>query len=516
MPATLPAAFAPLLERAQRLYCLPTVAMETLELSRQPSVDGRALRESLERDPALVGKLLRVANSPVFGVAGGVSDLGQAISLLGDRSLRLLVLGFSIPEALHEGLPAERLSKYWTHTLARAVAARELARFVSGCDGDEAFTAALLADLGLLAMLQQLGAPFATLLDQADQNALDPMSLERRALGFDRGTLTGAMLRGWGIPDRLPDAIAEAWRIAGAFPQQKTESPLAAVVHLAEMAARVLADHRLTALPELTEASADTAGLDADALHALLAEIEPKLVGLCDALRLPKPGELGFAKTLAEGYARLAELTEQAAAGLAPPERGELAQMETMLATTFELVSLVADEKQYSDRKPRPDTRRAEGPETMSPHLARGDAALETHTRQAAAECRQRRCSLSLLLGAVDPGDDPLRLGAVIERVRQVLGEELATDSDRPRVAPTGELGVSVIAKGIDRQEAVRAAKKLIHAEDRSAGVLNFGVATVAVPPAGFDAAELLAAAQRCLAAARNVSGPAVKSIEVY
>src|SRR5690606_29692284 len=83
--------------RARRLYSLPAVAMRVLELTSAPHVDAAALAECIENDPALTSKVLRVVNSSVFGLGQRVGSLKQAIAMLGIRPLKMLVLGFSLP-----------------------------------------------------------------------------------------------------------------------------------------------------------------------------------------------------------------------------------------------------------------------------------------------------------------------------------------------------------------------------------------------------------------------------------
>src|SRR5271154_3453796 len=87
-------------KRAGQLYTLPAVALEVLELTQQPQVDIRALKECIENDPALTGKVLRVVNSALFGLGREVSDLNQALTLLGIKPLKMLVLGFALSEAM--------------------------------------------------------------------------------------------------------------------------------------------------------------------------------------------------------------------------------------------------------------------------------------------------------------------------------------------------------------------------------------------------------------------------------
>ena len=108
--------------KACRLYSLPAVAMKVLELTENPQVDTRALKQCIETDPALTGKVLRVVNSSLYGLSREVSDLNQALALLGTKPLKLLVLGFSLPPGLFEDLAGDMLLNYWRHTLVKAVA----------------------------------------------------------------------------------------------------------------------------------------------------------------------------------------------------------------------------------------------------------------------------------------------------------------------------------------------------------------------------------------------------------
>ena len=113
--------------RAAALYSRPTVALEIVRLTSEPQVDPRVLKELLEKDPALICKILRVVNSSFFGLRCEVADLNQALNVLGNKPLRLLVLGFSLPDELFAEMAAEQLEWYWRTTLTRAVAARQLA-----------------------------------------------------------------------------------------------------------------------------------------------------------------------------------------------------------------------------------------------------------------------------------------------------------------------------------------------------------------------------------------------------
>ena len=200
-------ALARFVDQAGSLYSLPVVAMEILRLTGQPKVDLAALKACLLRDPALVGKILRVVNSSMFGLSRGVSDLNQALALLGTKSVRLLVLGFSLPDELFAGLAGETLRRYWHHTALKATAAREISETLYRLPGEEAFIAALLQDLGMLVLIQQLGEPYLRFLDRACAKSIDVHAAETVTLGFDHVQLTAKLLERWGLPENLVTAI---------------------------------------------------------------------------------------------------------------------------------------------------------------------------------------------------------------------------------------------------------------------------------------------------------------------
>ena len=169
---------------------------------RRPSTQG--LRR---QDPALACKLLRVVNSSLYGLHRPVADLNQAIGLLGIKPLKLLVLGFNLPDSLFAEVAARELEWYWTNTLTRAVAARMLGEQLWHDAGDEAFIAGLLQDIGILVLLRELGEPYARFLTGVIDEKCHLAVLEQDTLGFDHLQLTAALLAKWQLPQRLVNAI---------------------------------------------------------------------------------------------------------------------------------------------------------------------------------------------------------------------------------------------------------------------------------------------------------------------
>ena len=130
------------------------------------------------------------------------------------------MLGFSVPPALTAGIEAEMLRAYWKSTLTKAVIAREVAERLRTGWGDDAFLAGLLADLGLLVLIQRLGEPFLKVIHRVRSAHRDLAEVERHSLGFDHVQLTIQLLRRWGLPViayrgdwlRQESRVASTWR----------------------------------------------------------------------------------------------------------------------------------------------------------------------------------------------------------------------------------------------------------------------------------------------------------------
>jgi len=181
-----------IVSRARRLYSLPAVAAEVIQLTNNPKVDAHALTQCIACDPALTAKILRVVNSSLFGLSREVCDLNQALALLGTKPLKLLVLGFSLPEKLFSEVAGDVLDWYWSSTLARAVA--EISEQLFERPGDDAFLAALLQDIGVLVLLNQMREPYAKFLMRVIQEQFDLHRVEVDSLGSLKSIRWGSII----------------------------------------------------------------------------------------------------------------------------------------------------------------------------------------------------------------------------------------------------------------------------------------------------------------------------------
>jgi HD-like signal output (HDOD) protein/GGDEF domain-containing protein len=544
-----PAPFDRFLARAGQLYSLPAVAFQVLELTANPRVDTRALKECIENDPALVTKILRVVNSSLFGLAREVSDLNQAIALLGAKPLKLLVLGFSLPDRLFVGMAAGVLNQYWRHTLTQAVAARELARTFWRRDGDEAFITGLLADLGMLLLLQELGEPYVTFLEQVRGAGGDVADLERTALGFDHFELTARLLDAWGLPPAIVLGIGARHLPENIAALGDRERPVAQILHLARLLSQMLVDARQNLLPEVLYWAQHYRGLAADEIDDFVGELQTKVEQLADVLSLTLSAGVQYTDVLAAAHTQLAAVAGDVAPDVVRAERGRRDGKELEEALLEQTQTLAAalslfNGPQPSEDSPRDPATSVQPPGTLAvplpnqPAFPPGRAKVPPRTgalivdnseitdcvQIAVSTCRQARTALSLLLVELDdPTDLVLRHGPEIARKFSGLLAAACSSTSHPqaRCVAWGDGRCALVLPACDRGLAVELATTLLRGTRQLSAARNdlplisvsVGVATLSLPPKNFPAHELIDAAHRCLGAAKACGGNSLKSI---
>src|SRR3954468_13143502 len=175
----------PLIERVKGcslLPSLPAVALRLMDLVRQDA-PVTEIAKVISADPAITSRLLRTVNSSFYRRSHTVSTVSHAITVLGVVSVKTIVLGFSLVQNLKKQQTRgfDHL-KYWRHSLYTATAARVLAERIKMLQKDECFLAALLADIGMLALDKALGDEYGALqksvsshgqLEAAEKKAFD-------------------------------------------------------------------------------------------------------------------------------------------------------------------------------------------------------------------------------------------------------------------------------------------------------------------------------------------------------
>jgi HD-like signal output (HDOD) protein/GGDEF domain-containing protein len=515
------------------MYTLPAVAMRVVELTNQPSIDVAALKECIQNDPALTTKILRVVNSSLFGLPSKVADLNQALALIGTNPLKLMVLGFSLPDELLSNLEMDILENYWRHALVKAVAAREISELVWGISGDEAFVAGLLQDVGVLVLIQELGPPYVTFLDQVWSVGGDLAELESSTLGFDHGVLSSRLLEEWGLPKALVKSVSQPFDVERLTQLPDDEQALPQILHLAEIVAGLLSHDRSELLKNLLSVGRSYHDLTIGQVDELIDSLEANVQPLAEILSVPLT-RVDYRNILTQAHSQLANAADKATKTICSTRNGPELQVASR-ALTGALQRLATAPGQPSDSNPDLATQMAEAsestagvPQVIAVKKSINDPGMIGRITAAIANCRKSRCAISLALVELDDYESLfLTCGLdgvyqVVDQLRLALLDLLGDDG---QLVPADDARFAVILENCDRQQGVLLIRHLVQGVRRSSTddtgnrgcirSISAGLATLSMPPKNFRTNDLIESAQRCLDGAKSSGGDSVKSIDI-
>ncbi|MDA1312753.1 MAG: HDOD domain-containing protein [Acidobacteria bacterium] len=207
MPQALPRDTAELLTTLEGIPPFPPIAIRLLQSLSDETIEVSELVELIRADPKLTAALVRRANSAAYGCVKEVDSVRDALVLLGFDTVRVMALTLAAGTYTQTVLKIPELRRCWTHSLATAVLAEELARSRSARP-DQAYTAGLLHDLGRLGLLVAYPNEYADLLKEADSegpknDSTYLLDREQRRFGVDHCEAGLMLAEKWGFPEEL-------------------------------------------------------------------------------------------------------------------------------------------------------------------------------------------------------------------------------------------------------------------------------------------------------------------------
>lgn len=247
------------INKLKNLPALPEASVRILEVVNDPDVDIEKLVKVISLSPALVARLLGLANSAFFGQSTQIDDLRTAIvRVLGLQLVKSLSLGILLNVQLDpnqcKGFDSQ---SFWMHSLITAVAAQKLAS-----DGNwqsvspaNAYTCGLLLHIGILVAAFAFPKELDEILQQDSNSFLYVEAEIERRFGYSHYHMGYILLKKWRLPEFYQSMLS---RFNGNdMPENQTE--LNRCLHASQQICYLILDQE-----------ADEKGLDLIAEQALL------------------------------------------------------------------------------------------------------------------------------------------------------------------------------------------------------------------------------------------------------
>lgn len=238
-------------------------------------------------EPGLTVRVLRVANSSLYGLRQKVATLDRAVLVLGLDAVRSVAAAACFDRGLLQSarkLPID-VDALQLHSLGTAVAAESLASLHNKSKSAEAFIAGLLHDLGVMIQQRLDGGDIQALLEQI--RGSDDTSAQRpAAAAIEHERCSSVTLAAWGLP---PGLVAATQHHHAPHTAPETHRQIAALV--------AVADHLSTAAgmgfacggtpPTLDAELLTLAGLTSETVEAVAASLPGRVAAMQNALTEP-------------------------------------------------------------------------------------------------------------------------------------------------------------------------------------------------------------------------------------
>lgn len=242
--------------------------------------------------PEISIKILQMVNSAMFFLPNQVNSVAHAVTLLGLKRIRPLILSFATAHSLPQ--PPGSLFQhqvFWSDALLKALIARTLADSHCPTEREDAFTAMLLADIALPVLLTSWGEYYAPVVDRWQGSGERLSALERESFQWDHAQAGGWILQQWGFPEELVCFVTLHNSGSGEIESFELEGSAALPVAVAAMAPGSLNPDPDRGRAMLS-AAMEHFQLSSSGLEQLMGEVQGQFGEICSLFDI-EPGQGG-------------------------------------------------------------------------------------------------------------------------------------------------------------------------------------------------------------------------------
>ncbi|MDH5394665.1 MAG: HDOD domain-containing protein [Gammaproteobacteria bacterium] len=199
-----------LINNAGDLITLPEISLKVNTIANDPHSSAEDMGKVISQDPALVVRMLKIANSAYYGLSTEVDTITRAIAVLGTKKIRDLVLSTSAKQTF-DGIPNDLITMqdFWHHSLYCGLLAQILSKKCKKANAESIFIAGLLHDIGQLLMFNQQPQKSheVILLLMEGSEELETFEAEKHVFGFDHTQVGAELIRNWNLAPILQECV---------------------------------------------------------------------------------------------------------------------------------------------------------------------------------------------------------------------------------------------------------------------------------------------------------------------
>lgn len=251
------------------LYSLPTIYYRIDKAIKDPRTSNAQIGDILSEDVGLSARILKLSNSAFYSFPSKIDTITAAISIIGTKQLRDLVLATSVVK-MFEGIPEDlvKLDQFWSHCIGCGVVARVIAGLNRESNVESFFVAGILHDIGLLLIYSKMAKEAVEIMYYGQTHKCSLHKSEKDIIGFTHTQVGGYLLKQWKLPKNLIEAVYYHHN-----PMSSRVYPsFAGVVHVADIVATAMefGDGGEFYVPDIDKKAWEKIGLDDDAFNQII------------------------------------------------------------------------------------------------------------------------------------------------------------------------------------------------------------------------------------------------------
>ncbi len=228
------------IEETLRGIEIPSPPQLIIDLQTQmelPGVKIETIAELIRKDVGISGKVIKLINSPFFGLCSKVTSINHAINLLGLQNIINIVNSIALPQSFNHHKLTE-MTRFWDNATDVAMASIYISRVMGIAVPDEAYTLGLFHNAGVALLIERFPKYLALLkLAYSEQNCR-VTDIENHKINCNHAVAGYYVAKSWKLPVHITEAIADHHKTQPIFsnkiPCEEDKKNLLAILKLAE------------------------------------------------------------------------------------------------------------------------------------------------------------------------------------------------------------------------------------------------------------------------------------------
>ncbi len=265
-----------IVNNASTIYSLPLIHERLTQAINNPRASISDITLIISEDQGLCFRILKLANSPMFGYHKNIDTITKAATIIGTQQLRDLSMAVSVINVFKD-IPEDilNMTAFWRHSISTGIMARIIASHRRETNVERFFVAGIMHDIGQLIMSTSMPVLLREMIERCNESDRFLFQLQRSELGFDHADVGGELLKKWKIPVIISEPVAchhDPAR-AAVYPQE------AALLHIADLFAHAIqaGTSGESCVPVLNEAAWDCLNIPESAIAGIIQQADEQI-----------------------------------------------------------------------------------------------------------------------------------------------------------------------------------------------------------------------------------------------